>query len=72
MPRYIGEGPHEMYHHTPDGKKWTHAGANGDSWDTLEEAKRHYHSQNNCGWADTPIGFICMVAAFLILLFLCH
>ena len=45
MPRIWGEGPHEMYHHTPDGK-WTHSGANGLSWNTLEEAKAHYHQSH--------------------------
>ena len=34
MARYIGEGPREMYYHTPDGK-WTHAQANGKSWDKV-------------------------------------
>ena len=45
MPRIWGEGPHEMYYHTPDGK-WTHSGANRLSWDTLEEAKAHYHQSH--------------------------
>ena len=34
-----------MYYHTPDGK-WTHSGANRLSWDTLEEAKAHYHQSH--------------------------
>lgn len=43
MAKYIGESPGETYYHTPDGK-WTHAQANGKSWDNLEDAENHYRS----------------------------
>lgn len=69
MPRIWGEGPHEMYHHTPDGN-WTHSGANGKSWKTLDEAKAHYH-QSHTSESDFGclflVGLICITCLLLLL-----
>lgn len=68
MARYIGEGPREMYYHTPDGK-WTHAQANGKSWDNLEDAQNHYRSLHA---GDGEIGCIFLIILFIGCLFFAY
>lgn len=65
MARIIGEGPHETYYHTPDGN-WTHLGANGKSWKTLEEAKQHYHQTHS---SETDYGCLFLFGLFVIAIF---
>lgn len=66
MPRYIGEGPREMYWQDGMGK-WHHACGKGKSFDTMEDAKADYDSQGHVGVIDTPIGFVAFVGLIVLL-----
>ena len=57
-----------MYYHTPDGK-WTHSGANGLSWNTLEEAQEHYKSLHA---DDGNLGCLFLIILFIGCLFLTY
>lgn len=71
MPRYIGEGPREMYWQDSQGK-WHHTLGNGKSFDSMKDAEDDYKSQGHVGWVDTPQGVICIAAVLLILLIFFH
>ena len=69
MPRYIGEGPHEMYWEC-DGK-WYHQLGNGKAFDTRVAAERDYQSKRPRGFVDTVPGAIVTFVAVVILSILC-
>ena len=69
MPRYFGEGPHEMYWER-DGK-WYHALGNGHAFDTHEAAERDYQIKRPRGFVDTVPGAILSFIGFILLALLC-
>lgn len=69
MPRYIGEGPQEMYWER-DGK-WYHLLGNGKAFDTHEAAERDYQSKRRRGFVDTVPGAILSFLGFVLLALLC-
>ena len=65
MPRYIEEGPREMYWKDDNGK-WHHACGKGKSFDTKEDAKADYDSQGHVGAIYTPIGFMVFIGLIVL------
>ena len=70
MPRYIGEGPREMYWER-DGR-WYHLLSKGRSFPTMEAAKRDYQLQRPVGWADTLMGAFTVFILFVLFVLICR
>lgn len=68
MPIYYGEGPREIYWQDREGK-WHHPFGHGKSFDSMKEAQDDYNGQSHIGWIETPIGYICMVILFFLVIF---
>ena len=69
MPRYWGEGPHEMYHSKEDGLWYFPGSVNG--YKTLEEAKEGYHRREGMpSWNSSDVDSCLAVIAMLVSLVL--
>lgn len=76
MPRYWGEGPHEMYHRKEDGLWYFPGSING--YKTLEEAKEGYHRRDGMpSWKSSDVDsclaviamFVSLVLAYIIIVY---
>lgn len=74
MPRYCGEGPHEMYHRKEDGLWYFPGCVNG--YETLEEAQEGYRRREgmcNSSNTDSCLAVITMIVlivlAFIIIFY---
>jgi hypothetical protein len=69
MPRYWGEGPHEMYHRKEDGLWYFPGSING--YETLEEAKEGYRRREgmlscNSSDVDSCLAVIAMIVSLVL------
>ena len=65
MPRYLGEGPHEMYHRKEDGLWYYPGSING--YITLEEAKEGYRRREGMpSWDSSDVPSCLAVIAMLV------
>lgn len=65
MPRYWGEGPHEMYYRKEDGLWYFPGCVNG--YETLEEAKEGYHRREGMpSWNSSDVDSCLAVIAMLV------
>ena len=65
MPRYCGEGPHEMYHRKEDGLWYFPGCVNG--YKTLEEAQEGYRRRDGMpSWNSSDVDSCLAVIAMLV------
>lgn len=65
MPRYWGEGPHEMYYRKEDGLWYFPGCVNG--YETLEEAKEGYRKREGMpSWNSSDVDSCLAVIAMLV------